>query len=398
MVNVQGYYYWNILKIYESFLESLVKIKQMVPRIDSIAVCTWGIDFALYKDGFMLSNPLSYRNTIGENSLQKLNEAEKRDLFYETGILCDRINSIYMLLGIKNHMPGLYNTADKILMVPDIFNYMLTGKMQNEPSEFSTTQLMNVRSFSVSHEVCSKVNISEELFCEIGVHGKIIGHILPEIREKIGVDYDIPVVCVPSHDTAAAVFAIPAEEKEFAFVSSGTWSLIGTEISEPIINDETLNNGFTNEVGAFKKITLLKNSAGMFIIQRIRKELQEAMGEKKTWDEIVEMAKKYTGKKMVFDVNALRFFNPPNMSKEIYSFLQESGQMESEFDWGAIIRTVYESMACSYAVAFENLEEITKIPYEKVYIVGGGNQNRFLNQLIADRTGKTIVTCSKEAK
>ena len=398
MVRVREYDYWDILQIYSGLLSGLAKGVQAVPRLDSIGVCTWGVDFGLFDgNGFLLGNPLSYRNTLGETYLNRLSEAQKRELFFATGILCDKINSVYLLQGIRDRMPKRWQAAEKLLMMPDILNYMLTGKMEHEPSELSTTQLMDVRTGQISPSVCGKMGIAPELFCSVGVHGRKIGDLLPAVREAIGAGEAIPVLCVPSHDTAAAVLAIPAEEEDFIFISSGTWSLIGTELDAPRINEAVLKNGFTNEAGAFGTVTLLKNSAGMFLIQRIRRELQAERGCTMSWDAIVDMGKAYTGTPLLFDVNNARFFNPKSMSREIYAYLTDSGQWNGGFDWSVIIRSVYESMACSYAVAAEQLEEATGKRYNEIYIVGGGSQNGFLNELTARRTGKTVVACGKES-
>ncbi|MFA5659006.1 MAG: FGGY family carbohydrate kinase, partial [Oscillospiraceae bacterium] len=335
MIKLLDYYYWDALKIFDTVLAGLKDALKLVDKIDSIGVCTWGVDFALFdRQGNMLSNPLSYRNTIGEEHLRRLNEDERHELFVETGILCDKINSVYLLNGIKHKMPEIFKTADKLLMIPDIINYMLTGIMINEPSELSTTQLMSAKTRAVCKKACDKFGISPSLFSEIGEHGRLIGGITPSIKEALSIDYDIPVVCVPSHDTAAAVVAIPTTEKSFAFISSGTWSLIGTELDEPVINFDVSQKGLTNEIGAFGKITMLKNSAGMFIIQRIKKEYDAQTGMNNSWDRLDTLAEEYKGATPLINVNSSRFFNPLNMGREIWDYLTQTNQVTGEFSWG----------------------------------------------------------------
>lgn len=398
MVRVFDYYYWDFLKIFSYFKQGLKKVVERGYKIDSIGVCTWGIDFALYdKRGNMLNNPLSYRNTIGNQYLERLNLGQKKDLFFDTGILCDKINSLYMLNGMRDHFPEIFSTADKILMIPDIINYMLTGKMVNEPSELSTTQILNSQTRKISKKICEQFSIPTSMFNPIGKHGLAIGNILPYIKEEIGVDYDIPVICVPSHDTASAVMAVPTEDERFVFISSGTWSLIGTELDEPIINEKVLESGLTNEVGAFNKITMLKNSTGMFIIQRIKKEFDEVMGAEHTWDELDEIAKQYTGNAPLFNVNSDCFFNTRHMGKEIWNYLIKTGQVSGEINWGAVIKSVHESMACSYAQTIQDIENITGENFSSIYIVGGGSKNVMVNELTAKRTGKKVIACSKES-
>lgn len=398
MIRIGDYDYWDFLRIFDGLKQSMKKAASMVDRIDSIGVCTWGVDFALYdRRGNMLSNPLAYRNAVGGEQLARLTEKEQADLFRMTGILCDKINSVYMLAGIRERMPELFSIADKLLMVPDVFNFMLTGVMQNEPSELSTTQLMGAGTGAVSPEACGRFGIPQSLFSPVGIHGQKIGDVRKSLLEELGIPYDIPVICVPSHDTAAAVLAIPAREERFAFISSGTWSLIGTELDKPAVTDAVLQAGLTNETGAFGKITLLKNSAGMFIIQRIRRELEQALDRDVSWGEMDEMAAAYKGPAPLINVNSGRFFNPLNMSREIWRCLTETGQIKGELDWGTVIQCVYESMACSYALTIGDLEKAAQAAFDSVYIVGGGSKNLAVNQLTAARTGKQVVACGKES-
>ncbi|MCT4686889.1 rhamnulokinase [Vallitalea sp.] len=398
MNKVQDYYYWDLHKIFDFFIKSLKEVLKKVNKIDSIGVCTWGVDFALYdKDKNMLSNPLSYRNTIGEKSLNNLSQDEKNKMFYDTGILCDKINSVFMLNGIKEKMPHIFEKADKLLMIPDILNYMLTGVMINEPSELSTTQLLSSITKDISQEVCNKFSIPKELFSEIGVHGYTIGNLLPSIKDKIGIDYDIPVILVPSHDTASAVVAIPSMEDNFAFISSGTWSLIGAELDQPVVTKEVLESNLTNELGAFNKITILKNSAGMFIIQRIKKEYDEITKRDNSWEEINNIADMYIGEVPLININNNRFFNPEHMGNEIHSYLIETNQYKGEFNWSIVIKAVQESMACCYAQTINSLEKVIGKEFKEIFIVGGGSKNIVVNELTAKRTGKKIIACSKES-
>lgn len=396
MVQVGGLFYWDLLNIFEGFKGALRKAAAQV-HVDSIGVCTWGIDFALYtREGHMLGNPLAYRNAIGAEFLDRLGEEERARLFDMTGILCDRINSVYLLQGMREKMPSLYLAADKLLMIPDILNYMLTGVMQNEPSELSTTQLMDARSRQVSQEACRAFDISPSLFSPVGVHGRLVGKLTQSLLAELEIGYDIPVVCVPSHDTACASLAVPAAREDFAFISSGTWSLIGTELAEPLITPQALASSLTNEVGAFGRITLLKNNAGLFLMQRLRQEYQRALGREAEWDELVGLAQA-SSQAPVFDVNEGRFFNPASMSRAIWDALLESGQASGDLDWPVVLRSVYESLAHSYANCVERLEEVTGKRFDKIYILGGGARNAFLNGLTARRTGRKVVACDGES-
>lgn len=397
MVRIGDYYYWDLLHVFNEFKNSLKSIAKKT-HIDSIGICTWGVDFGLFDcNGVQLCNPLAYRNEMGAKHLDQLSDAQRRVLFHKTGILCDKINSVYLLSAIKETFPSIYGITDRILMVPDILNYFLTGIMVNEPSELSTTQLMSSATKKIDPDMCSFFDIDSKLFSEIGVHGKMIGHILSSIQDEIEVDYDIPVICVPSHDTASAVAAIPTQEDNFIFISSGTWSLIGTELDQPIVTDEVYKMSLTNEVGAFNKITLLKNSAGMFIIQQIKKEYDYITGKNNSWEDLNALADQYRGAAPLFNVNNSRFFNPVNMSKEIWLYLTETNQVSGEIDYGAILKAVQESMACAYAATIEDLETITQKHADCIYIVGGGSKNIRINNLTASRTGKKVIACSDES-
>lgn len=399
MIKVGEYYYWDILRIFADFKSSLKKLISRGEHIDSIGICTWGVDFALFDaGGNMLNNPMAYRNSIGEEYLSEMTEADKKQMFQNTGILCDKINSVYLLQGMKKIMPSVYNAADKLLMIPDILNYMMTGKQINEPSEFSTTQLLDVREKAVSGQVCYSSKLSDTLFCSLGKHGEIIGYVTEDIRAELGIDYDIPVVCVPSHDTAAAVLAVPAREEGFVFISSGTWALVGTELRKPIVTDAVYQAGLTNELGAFDTVTLLKNGAGMFLIQRIKKEYEREAGHGISWEDIVQLSKDYEGERVpLIDVNSSRFFNPRQMGLEIWKALIETGQVKGAFSWSSVVRAVYESMACSYAVTFEHLQVVTGQSFDGIYIVGGGARNEAVNQMTANCTGKKVIACFGES-
>ncbi len=397
MVRIGEYYYWDLLRIFNEFKTVLKGFVSQKGKIDSIGICTWGVDFAFFdREGHMLSNPLSYRNVIGEKQLSRLDDKDEKQMFYETGILCDKINSVYMMAGMKELFPHILSAADKCLMVPDILNYFLTGEMVNEPSELSTTQLVSAKDRKVNPAVCEKFGVDKNIFCRIGKHGEKIGNVRKDILEEIGADYDIPVICVPSHDTASAVAAIPASEENFGFISCGTWSLIGTELKEPICSEEVRSANLTNEVGAFGRITLLKNSAGMFIINQLKKEYDFLCNEKTSWDTISNLAEQCESN-AVIDLNDSAFFNPVSMSKALWNYLKQSGQVSGEMRWDILFRTFYDSLARVYADTIRDIEKVTGNKLEKVYIAGGGAASRVLLNLSAHYMKKTIVVCYGES-
>lgn len=397
MVKIGDYFYWDILYIFNEFKSSLRMAVSRYGKIDSVGVATWGVDFAFFdKNGYMLSNPLSYRNVIGEEILSEISEAEQKKLFEQSGILCDKINSAYMMVGIKKRMPYMLKDAFHCLMIPDILNYFLTGKMINEPSELSTTQLMSAKTRMINSDICSYFGIDSSLFGPIGHHGEVIGTLQKEIAHEIGATNEIPVICVPSHDTASAVAAIPAFEEHFAFISCGTWSLIGTELREPLINDAVRKASLTNEIGASGRITLLKNSAGLFIVNRLKKEYELMIGKEISWNELSTMAKNSCSN-AVIDLNDSVFFNPENMSRVMWEYLLISGQVEGELDWGVLFMAFYRSLACSFADTINNIEKVVGYKLGRLYIVGGGSMSRLLVEMTAEYTGKTVVICYGES-
>lgn len=393
-VRLGQYEYWDVAAIYQKMLKGLAAAVKETEQIDSIGICTWGVDFAFFtKEGMMLGNPLCYRNPLGAEMAGRLSEAEERELFRETGLLCDKINSLFMLQGIGKYAPSLLRAADKLLMMPDVFNYLFTGVMRNEPSEFSTSQLMHAGSRKPSPCACGKAGIASSMLSPAGIHGTRIGNLLPSIREELGIHYEIPVICVPSHDTAAAVLAIPAEEKDFAFISAGTWALIGTELDQPLLEAAVMEHRLTNELGAFDRITLLKNNAGQFIIQKLRQEYAGSL----SWDQFYELADGPNEEIPLFDVNDSRFFNPDRMGEALHRCFLASGQVKGDFDLGRTIKSFLLSMALSYGDTVAELEQVCQKDFARLYIVGGGVKNRRLCQLAADYTGKTVITGSSES-
>lgn len=394
MVRAGEYFYWDILRIFSTLKRGLREASRR-GRVDSIGVCTWGIDFLLLDEKEnILSNMLCYRNTLGAEQLERLGAEERREMFYRTGILCDKINTVYMLRGMNEHMPAILGAAKKLLLVPDAIVYLFTGCLCNEPSELSTTQMLDVQTMRISEEQCRYSGVDSTLFSPLGTHGKAIGNVKREILDELGIEYDIPFVCVPSHDTACAVMAIPSLEEGYLFVSAGTWALIGAQCPEAIVNDEVLAANLTNEYGAFGRTTLLRNSIGMFLTQRLKAEYQSERNETVGWTEFTALAEPYMDSAATFDVNAPRFFNPPFMAREIQRAVYPAE--DGAICWGRILASTYLSLGDSYAENLSLLCRVTGRSYNRVYVVGGGARNSLINRRCADRLGMEVVTCDME--
>lgn len=387
------YFYWDMPAIFETMKKGLALAAKRVDRIHSVGICTWGVDFLmLNKNDEFIGKALCYRNTIGAEQMARQSAEEQREMFYRTGILADKINSIYMLKGIKEHFPEIIKTGKKLLMVPDVFVYMFTGKKINEPSELSTSHMLDVRTMKVDEKQCEYAGVELDIFSEIGEHGKCIGNIRQEILNDLGIMYDIPFICVPSHDTACAVMAIPSREENYLFVSSGTWALIGAQCERPIINEQVLNANLTNEVGAFGRTTLLRNSAGMFITQRLKEEYEIENG-KVSWSYFTSLAEKWKGSIQAFDVNDERLFNPKSMVKEIQAMIHPE---ENNYIWEEILASTYIALGDSYVKVLETLKNLTGEDYKQIYIVGGGSKNAMINQRCADMIQMPVATCDME--
>jgi rhamnulokinase len=390
-IEINGLYYWDILHVYEGLKQGLKEAFVRAGHIDSIGICTWGVDFGfLDENGFLLANPLCYRNTIGEEQLSGLSAEEKRWMFDRTGIQNNRINSLYQVTGIKRLMPGLFGTASHLLMIPDLLNYFFTGEKFTEFSIASTTQLLDVRSKRYAEEVLNRFGIPQEMLKPLKQHGEVVGMLRQSIAEELRIPV-CPVICVPSHDTACAVAAVPAKEQDFLFISSGTWSLIGTELQAPVITQEVYARDFANEGGVFNTITFLKNSAGMHILQCIRRDL-ELEGKKYTWDEIVKLAQNFQGAPALFDPNSYELFNPKSMISAIRGLIQDNHATIEK-----VLASTYTSLAFTYRSTVEQIQEVTGKHYSSIHIVGGGSQNSYLNQLTADLSGKKVFSGPKEA-
>lgn len=389
-INVNGVFFWDILYIFRELQNGLQKAYHEYGPINSVGISTWGIDFGLIgKSGQLLGNPLCYRNTFGGRVLDKLTSDEKEMLFNATGILDHPMNSLYQLIGIKKYLPEYYEEAEKFLLIPDLLAWLFTGTFCGEPTIASTTQILNMRNWSYSKKVINHFNLDGKLFPSLMEHGNSYGTLKQELADSLKINV-CPFISVPSHDTASAVVSVPANEEKFLFISSGTWSLIGTELDEPIINEEVYREGFANEGGAFGTITFLKNSTGMHILQNIKKEMEKE-GRKYSWDELVDMAGSCKSVVPVFDPNDPRFYNPPDMPGAI------CGYTNMELSASEVLASAYLSLACSYRHAIERIEKLSGNEYNAVHIVGGGCRNDYLNKITSYITGKTVIAGPEEA-
>jgi len=389
-VTIRDVNYWDILNIFQEMQNGLRKATAKFGRIDSVGISTWGIDFGfLGTSGHLLSNPLCYRNEFGLRGIEMVDEKTKKRLFDLSGIQNHPMNSLYQLMGIKQLLPEYYKNAKDVLFIPDLLNYLFTGEKGTENTIASTSQLLDMRTHDYNRGIFDLCGIDRDLFHPVISHGEERGRITPSLSKLMEVE-QIPFISVPSHDTASAVVSVPASSDNFIFISSGTWSLIGTELRNPIINDTVFDMSFANEGGANKTITLLKNSAGMHILQNLKREMDHDRQTACTWDEIVEMSKKAGIKVELYDPNNTKLFNPVKMNEAVAA-------LSGETDIQRILASSYISLACSYREAIECLERISGNVFDSIHIIGGGSKNNYLNQLTADITKKQVIAGPEEA-
>lgn len=386
------YDHWDILAIFHELLKGMKLACDKYPDIESFGISTWGIDFGLLGISHeLLGNPLCYRNALGQQGMESLSDALQEQIFMATGIQNLPMNTLYQLLGIRQNLKEYYTQAELLLLMPDLLNFLFTGELNSEISIASTTQLLNMRTRTYSNEVLSLMDLNPKLFVPLVSHGQIRGKILPQLSEL----YNIPclqAVSVPAHDTAAAVVTIPSATDRFAFISSGTWSLIGTELREPLINTAVAQAGYSNEGGAFGTILLLKNSCGMHILQNIKREMEFNNSRPYSWDEIVQLSLPglQNPSLTTFDPNSRSLYHPESMIRGVATLMGSN-------EIGRILASTYRSLAISYAQAIEDLERITGDVFDRIHIIGGGARNDHLNQMTADLTGKTIISGPDEA-
>ncbi len=390
-ITVNGVDFWDILNIFDSMQRGLKTAETKYGKIDSAGITTWGIDFGMLgKSGQLIGNPLCYRNKFGVKGLESVDEQTKKKLFDLSGIQNHPMNSMYQLIGIREMLPEYYSTAEDILFIPDLLNFMFTGEKGTENTIASTSQLLDMRTRDYCGEIFQITSLERSMFHPVIPHGKERGRMLNSIANYLEIDSPMPFISVPSHDTASAVVSVPATEENFIFISSGTWSLIGTELDEPVINDRVYDLSFANEGGAANTITLLKNSAGMHILQNVKNELEQLKARPYEWPELISMAQGAGFKAALYDPNHQSLYNPEKMTDAITAL---TGETKIE----RILASSFLSLACSYREAITDLEEICKQDFNAVHIIGGGARNAYLNQLSADITGKTVIAGPEEA-
>lgn len=384
--------YWDINYIFNEIIKGIKKGIEINPNVSSIGIDTFGVDFVLL-DEFdqMIQLPLSYRNNLGVHSSEKVNNIiSKQKLYQKTGIQYMPFNTLYQLVYIKDELKIEFNKA---LLLPDYIAYLLTGVMRTEITNFSTTNLMSATEYKMIHEAMF-LGIDKKIFPKFINPGEKYGEVSSKIKDILNVKNSLEVIAVCSHDTASAVASIPRKRSQL-FLSSGTWGLLGTLSSKPVVTKKASEFNFSNELGYNNKIRLLKNTMGLWIQNESIRVYQEKYPHI-TREQINEEVLHVEPFKSFIDVDDLRFSAPENMIEEIKLYCSETNQPIPK-GIGEIIMCIYQSLAFKYRVNIAELEEITKRNFKEIYIVGGGGNIELLNQMIASVTKKTVIVGETEA-
>jgi len=390
MLEINGHYFWNIGNLYAEILKGIQKCvhaEGIVP--DSIAIDTWGVDYGLLAgDGSLLGLPFAYRDPRTQNSIFEFCEIiSQQELYERTGNLLAQYNTIFQLYSATHDHPKMLEAATDLLFIPDLLAYFLTGKKATEFSFATTSQLYNRNENTWDRHLIGKLNLPVSLMQEVIPAGTVIGNLNKTVTGKISVPA-IPVVAVASHDTASAIVSIPVSLQNKAFISSGTWSLMGIETDQPLIFSKTLNQNFTNEGGFGGRNYLLKNLMGLWVLQQCRQSMHKA-GREYNYPELVKLAELSTPFFAFIDVDDESFLNPNDMCKAIDDYCAATHQAKPVHD-GQYVRIVLESLAFKYKQTLLQLQEYQQI--DELYLTGGGINNRVLCQYTANACKMNVTT------
>ena len=394
IIETGGHFYWDIYALYLEIIKGLKVVAQESIEIQSIGIDTWGVDFVFTgKDGALLRNPYCYRDPHTVGAPEEYFTHISRERVYEiTGIQIMNFNSLFQLYTLHRDKCSALEAADKILFMPDALSYMLTGNMVTEYTIASTSQILNPRTKRFEKELLNVVGVKEEQFGRFVFPGEKIGVLSKEVQKLTGLG-EIPVIAVAGHDTASAVAAVPARNAQFAYLSSGTWSLMGIEVKDAIINKESFDKNFTNEGGVEGTTRFLKNICGMWLLERCRKEWEATNNY--SYPELIEAALAVKAFRSLINPDAPCFANPVSMIEAIRHYCKETGQPEPE-TYGEITRCIFDSLALRYRQVFGYMQNMAPFKIEKLHVIGGGSRNNLLNQFTCNAVGIPVTAGPSE--
>ncbi|MBP3317453.1 MAG: rhamnulokinase [Alistipes sp.] len=392
IIEMQGHFYWDFPAIYKSVLEGLQVVSERGVEVEAIGIDTWGVDFVMFgDDGAMLRLPYCYRDphTVGAPD-EFFKRMSRKELYGKTGIQIMNFNSVFQLDTLHRNNCSALKVAKKILFIPDALAYLLTGEAVTEYTIASTAQMIDPRTKQWDDDILAMLGLKAENFGRMIMPGEKIGTLSPEVQRLTGLG-SVPVVAVASHDTGSAVAAVPAADENFAYLSSGTWSLMGVESHEPVISERSFELNFTNEGGIEGTIRVLKNICGMWLLERCRAEWP-----KMEYSELIAAAEQAEPFRSLINPDAPCFANPQSMTKAIADYCKATNQPVPQ-SVGEYVRCIFDSLALRYRQVVEMLREISPVAINRLYVIGGGARNAMLNQYTANAVGVSVETGSSES-
>lgn len=397
-VMVNGSYHWDVLRLFFEIKKGITKTLNAGHKdIEAIGIDTWGVDYGLFdENGKLLGNPYHYRDERTNGMIDLADKkVGKKYIFDQTGIQFSFFNTLFQLMAAKEQKDSTLPMAKKLLFIPDIFNYFLTGVMKNEYTESSTSMMLNPHTKQWNKELLEKLEIPSDILCDIIEPGTIVGELSDEICEELGCP-KIPVVAVGSHDTASAVASVPVtEDYSYAYISTGTWALMGTELDAPSVTEHSFKYDFTNEGGVCGKIRFLKNIMGLWIIQECRRQW-EREGKELSFDDLENAAWGAAPFESFIDPDYHDFATPGNMPQKIRNFCEKTGQKIPQTE-GEVIRCAAQSLAMKCRMVADALEDVQGKKLEAVHMLGGGIKDTMVTSFVSNATGKRVIAGPVEA-
>ena len=400
-VSTMGHLHWDVLSIWAEIKSGLAACVAGETRgageLAGLGLDTWGVDFGLLDSaGKLLGNPNHYRDHRNDGTMELAFGRVPRAAIYDTtGIQMMQINTLFQLLSMVRDGDPQLDAAKTLLPMPNLFGYWLSGEPAAEYTFATTTQCLEARERRWALELLGKLGIPTGIFPGLVEPGTVLGHLLADVAQETGLAGSVPVISVGSHDTASAVAAIPGLDARSAYISSGTWSLMGVEVGAPIINELSLAGNFTNEGGVGGTIRLLRNIPGLWLLQECRRHWGRE-GSDYTWEGLLDRAEREEPFRCIIDPDAPELLNPPDMPAAIRALCRKTGQEPPE-TVGAVVRCCLESLALRYRATLDDLQELVGHSLDVVRIVGGGSQNGLLCQMAADACGVPVVAGPVEA-
>lgn len=394
-VMVRGVFYWDVLRLFFEIKQGITKAVHE-GGFDAVGIDTWGVDFGLLDSkGRLLGNPVHYRDTRTVGMMEKTFETIPADeLYNRTGIQLVKLNTLFQLVALREQDPQLLEQADTLLLMPDLFAYLLTGVKRAEYTEVSTTQCLDPKTGDWAFDLLERLQIPTRLFPKIIDAGETYGMISDDICEELGCP-KVPVIAVATHDTGSAVVSVPTQQDDFIYISCGTWSLFGTELPKPVINETSRRFNLTNEGGYGRNVRFLKNIMGLWLIQESRRQwIRE--GHDVSYADLEKEALAADPFRCFIDPDDPSFETPGNLPRRVQDYCRRTGQYVPE-DRGEIMRCIYESLAMKYRYTFRAIREVTGRTYDAIHMIGGGTKDRLLCQMTADACRCNVVAGPVEA-